>query len=147
MHTPTHIRSTLAGLLQEKDIKHFSVGELLWPGAAHFSGIVKNTLPPLEALGHLAGIAELADEVRGAFKSPLIILSAFRSVAYNRRVGGARNSYHLTGRALDLAPIQPEQVPDLHLVADKLFASGIIQGGLGIYSWGIHIDSGPRRLF
>jgi len=31
------------------------------------------------------------------------VTSTLRSVAHNRRVGGVRNSYHLSGRAIDIA--------------------------------------------
>lgn len=34
---------------------------------------------------------------------PIVITSGYRSVTHNRRVGGARNSNHLRGLAIDVA--------------------------------------------
>src|SRR3954470_19873679 len=46
----------------------------------------------LEALRHLCG------------DRPLRIVSGFRTVTYNRKVGGASNSQHLWNRAADIPP-------------------------------------------
>ena len=40
---------------------------------------------------------------------PIIINSGYRNEAYNRQVGGVRNSQHLTGQAADIRPKDPQQ--------------------------------------
>jgi hypothetical protein len=39
----------------------------------------------------------------------IIINSGYRNEAYNRQVGGVRNSQHLTGQAADIRPKDPAQ--------------------------------------
>jgi len=40
---------------------------------------------------------------------PIIINSGYRNEAYNREVGGVRNSQHLLGQAADIRPKDPRQ--------------------------------------
>lgn len=42
--------------------------------------------------------------LRAIIGRPIHIVSGFRSPAHNRRVGGARRSQHLLGKAADLRP-------------------------------------------
>ncbi len=43
------------------------------------------------------------DELRKLVDEPLIITSSYRSIDYNKSVGGASKSQHLIGNAADLA--------------------------------------------
>lgn len=45
---------------------------------------------------------EVLQPARNLLKRPLIINSGYRSKEVNARVGGAKNSYHLTGCAADI---------------------------------------------
>ncbi len=45
----------------------------------------------------------LLDELRELVNEPLIITSSYRSVEYNKSVGGAEHSQHLIGNAVDVA--------------------------------------------
>lgn len=40
--------------------------------------------------------------IREYFNKPMIINSGFRTDSYNKKVGGAKNSYHIKGRAFDV---------------------------------------------
>ena len=40
---------------------------------------------------------------------PIIVNSGYRNEAYNREVGGVRNSQHLLGQAADIRPKDPRQ--------------------------------------
>lgn len=70
--------------------------------------------------------------------APLILTHGFRSSSRNVR-GGAANSHHLHGQALDIAH-HSLSVGALHQHAAK-----IGRGGLGRYSTFIHIDIGETR--
>ncbi len=72
---------------------------------------------------------------------PLVVLSAYRSPAHNARVGGARLSQHVQGRALDLRTPRGWTPVKMALVVKTLVKDGKSKiRGLGIYPWGVHID-------
>lgn len=70
---------------------------------------------------------------------PIVITSGYRTVAHNKRVGGAKNSSHLYGEALDLRPPSHLSAMEFYLIA-KTFANQIGITGLGLYTDHIHID-------
>ena len=79
-----------------------------------------------------------ADEIRRRLGVPLSVNSGLRCKIWNQRNNGASQSQHMTGRGCDLgAPegITPEKMAS---VAEEVIGN---TGGIGTYSWGIHIDS------
>lgn len=50
--------------------------------------------------------------VRAHFGKPIIITSGYRCPAYNAKVGGAKSSQHLTGKAVDfqVKGVEPKEV-------------------------------------
>lgn len=75
--------------------------------------------------------------------APLIVNSAYRTPAYNRRIGGSPKSQHVWGRALDLRPKNQFDLADLYDVAlNRARSIGAIRG-LGRYPTFIHIDIRP----
>lgn len=47
-------------------------------------------------------LVEVLQDVRDHFKQPVIINSAYRTPTYNSKVGGAKYSQHLYGKAADI---------------------------------------------
>ena len=88
----------------------------------------------------------LADEIRRRAGVPLNVNSGVRCKQHNAdpNVGGVWNSLHLTGQAIDLAPIGGNiSVARLQEIAEQVQAEKIPgRGGLGRYAWGVHIDNG-----
>ena len=88
----------------------------------------------------------VVDEIRRRANVPITITSAIRCPTRNAQVGGVSNSLHLTGQAADLSAssLYPYELLAIanEVVNDLLPGT---QGGLGKYSWGIHVDNGPRR--
>lgn len=85
-------------------------------------------------------LLDLASDVQEliSVEEPLILTHGFRSSSRNVR-GGAANSRHLHGQALDIA--HPSLRPrELHQ-----HAAALGRGGLGRYATFIHIDTGPTR--
>lgn len=82
-------------------------------------------------------LVEVLQKLRSAVGKPVIITSGYRTVAHNRKVGGATYSQHLYGTAADIrvAGETPEKLSKI--VENFLPASG----GIGVYSWGIHVDT------
>lgn len=71
---------------------------------------------------------------------PIVIVSGYRSPAWNRRVGGATHSQHLVNRAADI-------VRGVATVAQAREAGFRGIGYRG--SWAVHLDvrDGPRATF
>lgn len=68
---------------------------------------------------------------------PIRIASGVRCRVHNLLVGGSDRSAHLSGMALDL-----KNPPDLDVETFRaLCAEEVGEGGLGIYSWGVHVDA------
>lgn len=71
--------------------------------------------------------------IRDVVNKPLYINSGYRTAKYNKKVGGASNSYHLYGRAFDVSGIESR---DLAVYANSLGIKGIIK-----YDTFVHIDT------
>jgi uncharacterized protein YcbK (DUF882 family) len=101
----------------------------------------KHNFPLTETI--LRNIQELAKNLqvlRDEVKKPIKITSGYRDSSFNKKIGGATQSRHITGEAADLKieGYTPKQVA---AIIEKLIASGKMkQGGLGIYSTWIHYD-------
>lgn len=86
----------------------------------------------------------IADEVRRRAGVPLQNNSALRCQRWNAEQGGVANSNHMTGHAIDLAPIDGNiSVDELYSITVEVQAEMIPgRGGIGKYIWGIHEDDG-----
>ena len=85
----------------------------------------------------------MADEIRRRAGVPLNVNSGLRCQQHNAAVGGVANSLHRTGQAVDLGGAIPTD--RLYAIAEAAQAEMIPgRGGLGRYSWGIHIDNGKK---
>lgn len=83
-------------------------------------------------------MVKIADEIRARIGKPISINSGLRCKTHNANVGGVFNSQHLLGKAADLGcPIgcTPAQMAS---IAESIMGN---TGGIGIYTWGIHIDT------
>ena len=88
-------------------------------------------------------LAEVLDDVRRHFDSPVRINSGCRCISHNHRVGGSSHSTHVDGRAADFI------VSGIHEdeVADYLETKYPDKYGIGRYNGRTHIDtrSGKAR--
>lgn len=86
----------------------------------------------------------IADEVRRRAGVPLRNNSALRCQRWNAEQQGVANSNHMTGHAIDLAPIDGNiSVDELYSITVEVQAEMIPgRGGIGKYLWGIHQDDG-----
>ena len=84
---------------------------------------------------------DLLEQIGEHFKGRIITHSGLRCKTWNQLQGGAPNSKHMYGMAMDF---HIEGVPNqtVYDYVDRLLGNS---GGLGIYSWGIHIDDRPVR--
>lgn len=82
--------------------------------------------------------------LRGLYKGPIMVNSYFRCASYNAAVGGAAQSFHLSGRAVDTPTLNGSlegRMKLCHLATRAGFQ------GFGLYGQFTHIDTGPVRFW
>ena len=93
-------------------------------------------------------LAENLQVLRDSLGVPLEVLSGFRTVKHNKKIGGAPASFHLTASAADL---KASTIPTykIYMRILKLMAEGKMKkGGLKCYPTWVHYDiRGKEILF
>lgn len=100
----------------------------------------------------LCSLCETLEVIRERVGTPLVIVSGYRSLEYNRRVRGARHSQHVQGRAADIRSptVSAARVHELvlELALERIATGGASRipflGGLGKYPGFTHVDVRPR---
>ena len=84
-------------------------------------------------------LLEKLEKLRKIIERPIYITSGYRCFAYNRKVGGVANSYHLIGLAADI------KVKDINLMEFLAYAEEIDFSGIGFYEKRhfLHLDVRP----
>lgn len=81
--------------------EHLTLAEVINSPIAKRHGI--SNMPTEQHLSNLILLAQRVFEpVRNHFKKPIIVSSGYRSKALNRKIGGAKNSQHMIGEAIDI---------------------------------------------
>ena len=82
------------------------------------------------------------DILREFLGKPVVVNSGYRCISHNTKVGGSKNSQHMLGTAADIkvTGVSPKQ---LAAIAERIYEKPF--GGLGIYSWGIHVDTRTKK--
>lgn len=121
--------------------KYFSEYEFLYSHTANQKKILNTWDEPVHRLNAIKLCQEL-DEVREIF-GPLKITSGYRNRKVNALIGGARNSKHLTGQAVDTYPSK-NSIEALYQWALKNWVGGVaINRRLAF----VHLDTGPKRTW
>lgn len=87
------------------------------------------------------GLVTVLQKIRDHFAKPVIITSAYRNDAYNKKVGGAVYSQHLYGKAADIFIIGVSPAT-IAAYAEMIMPN---TGGIGIYSSFVHVDVRTAR--
>lgn len=87
------------------------------------------------------------EPLREAWRHPIMIVSGWRSPAWNARVGGADKSQHVEGTAADIRPLDLGGLPYFRkLIRDMVRAGKLADlGGYGVYTGWVHVDVRPRK--
>ncbi len=110
---------------------HLTLGEVAdkHTGSTPICGISRRTV-------------ECFEKIRSALGGKsLTITSGYRTPETNKAVGGAPESTHMLGRALDII-IPPGQMDAAVRAAERFFGDS---GGIGIYPRHLHIDDRPEK--
>ena len=83
-------------------------------------------------------MVKIADAIRERIGKPITVNSGIRCKTHNANVGGVSNSQHLYGTAADLGCPSGCTPSQMASIAEEIMGD---TGGIGTYSWGIHIDT------
>ena len=87
-------------------------------------------------------MVKIADQIREKIGKPITVNSGLRCKTHNANVGGVSNSQHLLGNAADLGCPSGCTPTQMASIAEEIMGD---TGGIGIYSWGIHIDTRAKK--
>lgn len=111
-----------------------------WPRVVHAGLVAKHSRVSVRCLKpKLVGLLRQVERHYG--KKP-VITSGYRSPAHNRRIRGARRSWHMSCAAADI------EVPGIGKGSLARYIRSLPgRGGVGLYcrSRPVHIDVGPKR--
>lgn len=88
-----------------------------------------------------AGLVRILQCMRDYFKKPVSVNSAYRTEAYNKKVGGASRSKHLYGMAADI------RIEGVAPVTAAAYAESIGVKGIGLYGNFLHVDTRAEKYF
>lgn len=123
--------------LDKIKVKNFTADEVFFRGASD-KKLKLNTEPPEKLWENMLPTVKIADAAREKLGKPLKIVSAYRSPAYNKAIGGEKKSYHMKFNALDLRTSTPKA---LHKILSQMRSNGQFKGGLGLYKTFVHVDT------
>ena len=106
MHNIHNIMEIVQLNANAKLSEHFTLGELTKSG----SHPEVYNIPSHEAIVNLTNLSKWLEVLRERAGTPIIINSGYRSPQLNRKIGGAPNSNHLTGCAVDIRVSGMEQL-------------------------------------
>lgn len=100
---------------------------------------------PAKYYNNVKELAKNLQVLRDYIGEPIHLNSGYRTPSYNRRIGGASKSQHLTASAADITAknFSPRQIK---AIIEKLIKQGKMKnGGIGLYMGFVHVDIGPPR--
>ena len=100
---------------------------------------------PEESMPNVQCLAENLQVLRDHLGKPIHVISGYRSPKYNRKIGGARRSQHMSARAGDIKikGMTPKEIKE---VIEELISKGeMVQGGVGLYTTFVHYDVRGRK--
>jgi len=100
---------------------------------------------PEELMDNVKLLAENLQVLREELGRPIRIISGYRSPKYNRRIGGAKRSQHMTAKAADIK-VSGMTPAEVKAVIVRLIKEGKMHsGGIGLYTTFTHYDVRGRN--
>ena len=129
--------------MSTKISRHFTLTEALYLPQWNREATVSDGLTP-EILESLTDLFSRLDTIRDHFASPITVHCAFRPLAYNTLVKGAKKSAHLRGMACDFSVkgISCDDVRKEILALGYLDLLDLRMEDLPGSNW-VHIDTAP----
>ena len=79
-------------------------------------------------------LVDKLQELRNLLNSPIFVISGYRTPEYNTKISGAKDSYHLFGKAADISSTG-YSYEELYYLAIKIGFMGV-----GVYDGHVHVD-------
>ena len=126
-------------------LKYIKAYELLTKGNQHnnseSSAYGLNTDPPRELWPNIVNTAKVVDELRQRLNAPVVLISVYRSLAYNTAIAGAGGSQHMQFNAIDFVVRNHMSPQTWASVLKEMRTAGFFSGGIGTYSSFVHVDT------
>jgi uncharacterized protein YcbK (DUF882 family) len=105
-----------------------------------YRGKVKNSIPPRNLWTNIVHTLWVLEDLRRHFDRPIVLLSSYRSPAYNKAVGGESKSLHMKFNALDFA-VAGHSPNDVTKILKRWRTNKKFSGGIGTYPTFVHLDT------
>ena len=137
--TEAKIREVIGNPEKEKKQENATTGDAFWDGIKYFKQSEFACQCGCGANNINHDLVKILEKIRKHYGKPVRINSGVRCKTHNARVGGASNSQHLDtyGNAADIGTISGTTPSAMAAYVETLMPN---TGGIGIYSWGIHVD-------
>jgi uncharacterized protein YcbK (DUF882 family) len=89
---------------------------------------------------NLVSLCNNLEKIRTAIQYPIHVISGYRSIEHNKKVGGVPNSFHCKAMAADITCKNITPMILGFKIIDLINTGKIIQGGVGIYQGFVHYD-------
>ena len=100
---------------------------------------------PDAMLDNVKLLAKNLQVLRDEIGKPIRVISGYRSPKYNRKIGGARKSQHMTSKAADIK-IKGMTPAEVKSTIVRLIKEGkMMSGGIGLYRTFTHYDVRGRN--
>ena len=127
-------------VVTQQTVSKPSTGDAFWDGIKYFKPEEFACQCGCGAKNIDHDLVLILEKIREHYGKPVRINSGVRCQTHNARVGGAANSQHLSkyAKAADIGTISGTTPSAMAAYAETLMPN---TGGIGIYSWGIHLDT------
>ena len=100
---------------------------------------------PEELFENVQLLCDNLQVLRDHIGKPIRVISGYRSPKYNRRIGGARKSQHMTAKAADIkvSGMTPAEVKSA--IVSLIKDGKMMKGGIGLYKTFTHYDVRGRN--
>ncbi|HYF86451.1 D-Ala-D-Ala carboxypeptidase family metallohydrolase [Azospirillum sp.] len=123
-------------------LENFNANEVLYLGSQNEAGPFAklNTHPPRHLWKNIGPTMTILQRLRSELGARVRIRSAYRSPQYNQAIKGAPQSQHLSFKAIDFV-CEIGRPGDWARMLKDYRARGLFQGGIGVYSGFVHLDT------
>lgn len=100
---------------------------------------------PGELMDNVSELAKNLQVLREHVSKPVSIISGYRSPTYNKKIGGARRSQHMSAKAADIKikDLTPAEIKDI--IVSLIKEGKMKSGGIGLYTTFVHYDVRGRN--